>query len=241
MKHLQNLTKLFILVLLLGGCSQEEEPTPNALDGLTDYQKEVVSYFNEIALGFEFGDASRITRKWGRPMRIFIGGEPTEAHLTELDRIIAEIHELVTDDFELTFVEDSAQSNYYIFVGPYQEYQSMFPSSAEQVNNNVGLATLWWGGDQNLNRGRMYVDTVRPSDTRQLHLLREELTQSLGLGRDSKKYPDSIFQEEWSSVTEYAEIDRDLIRVLYHPKMRSGLTRIQVLPVLREIFDEEGI
>ena len=40
----------------------------------------------------------------------------------------------------------------------------------------------------------MYVDIFRANEQGQLHLLREELTQSLGLGQDSEKYLNSIFQ-----------------------------------------------
>ncbi len=247
MKALLNLTKLIVLALLIAACSRDEEdPAPSNLfiDELEDfsgYERDVAQYFREIALGFEFGNSSRITRKWIQPMRIFVGGEPTQNHLTELDQIISEINGLATDGFEMMLVEDTLQSNYYIFIGSYREYQRRFPSLTDLIESNWGLFSIWWNDDQNLFRGHMYVDTERPNGEAQLHLLREELTQSVGLARDSGRYPDSIFQQEWTTVTEYEEIDRDLIKVLYHPKMRSGLSSTSVLPVLREIFDDGGI
>ena len=63
----------------------------------------------------------------------------------------------------------------------------------------------------------MYIDVVRCTDLQgQKHLLREELTQSLGLKNDSYKYENSIFQQKWTEVTEYAPIDIKVIEMLYN-------------------------
>ena len=70
----------------------------------------------------------------------------------------------------------------------------------------------------------MYVDTHRANS--EGASVEEELTQSLGLGKDSEKYPNSIFQSSWTQTTEYLPIDRELIRLLYHPEMKIGLNDI---------------
>lgn len=244
MNQVWKLIPFFSVLLVLGACSSDDEdvrPINNSFEGLSNHEIDVVTYFREIALGFEFGNASRITRKWTQPMRIFVGGEPTQAHLTELNNIINELNGLATDDFEMMVVDDTLQSNYYLFIGPYRDYQSMFPDLSDLILDNWGLFSIWWDGNQNLNRGQMYIDTERPDERAQLHLLREELTQSLGLAKDSGRYPDSIFQQEWTTVTRYMEIDRDLIKVLYHPRMASGYNTTTVLPVLRQIFEEGGL
>ena len=44
----------------------------------------------------------------------------------------------------------------------------------------------------------------------------EELTQSLGLFNDSYKYPESIYYQGWTTTTEYAPIDVELIEMLYN-------------------------
>jgi hypothetical protein len=63
----------------------------------------------------------------------------------------------------------------------------------------------------------MYIDTYRNGDeTSHKHLLREELTQSLGLFNDSWEYPESIFYQGWTTTTEFAPIDRELIDMLYN-------------------------
>ncbi|MEJ2005427.1 MAG: hypothetical protein P8X57_10775, partial [Cyclobacteriaceae bacterium] len=67
------------LLVLFSGCSEEDEP-----EVFTSFQLEAISYFKEIALGFEFGTASEITRKWRIPMQIYVGGNPSPDNLSEL-------------------------------------------------------------------------------------------------------------------------------------------------------------
>jgi hypothetical protein len=63
----------------------------------------------------------------------------------------------------------------------------------------------------------MYVDIYRCTKLDgQKHLLREELTQALGLFNDSYKYDNSIFQQSWTTTTDYAPIDVKLIEMLYN-------------------------
>jgi hypothetical protein len=63
----------------------------------------------------------------------------------------------------------------------------------------------------------MYVDIKRTKrDDAQKHLLREELTQALGLSNDSYDYPESIFYQGWTETTEYTELDKDVIRMMYN-------------------------
>ena len=61
---------------------------------LSEYEIDVIDYFKDIALGFEFGNGSNITRKWNSEMKVFIGGEPSFELLAEFEKIRTEINEL---------------------------------------------------------------------------------------------------------------------------------------------------
>lgn len=84
-----------------------------------------------------------------------------------------------------------------------------------------------------------YVDIYRTDGvTARKHLLREELTQSL-VAKDSRRFINSIFQSSYETkVTEFAEIDTQLIRLLYHPEMEAGLNEDQVHEKLQEIIED---
>jgi hypothetical protein len=59
--------------------------------------------------------------------------------------------------------------------------------------------------------------------------------------RDSDRYADSIFYQGWTDSTEYAEIDKALIKMLYRPEIRSGMSKAQVLEVLKTMDIQEEI
>jgi hypothetical protein len=226
------------IVILISSCLKDDD---DILPGfiLSEYEIDVIDYFKDIALGFEFGNTSNITRKWNSEMKVFIGGEPSFELLAEFEKIRTEINELKTDGFNVTVVNDSLQSNYYIFFGSGTKYAEMFPDEANLVNSNWGLFYLLWNGQNQFYSGHMYVDIIRANSIEQKHLLREEFTQSLGFARDSQLYMESIFQSDWTTTIEYAPIDQDLIRLLYHPEMSVGLNELEVDNALREILSSE--
>ena len=230
---LKNFYKLILLFSILS-CSEDEDVSLN----LNEYDLEVISYFKDIALGFEFGSASEVTRKWCSELKIFIGGDVSTELSEELNKIVNEIENLTTDNLSIQIVNDSSLSNYYIYFGSGEKYASIFSSQENYINSNWGLFSVWWTNNC-IDRGHMYVDIFRANNTEQKHLLREEFTQSLGLAKDSNRYPFSIFQSSWTRTLTYTDLDKDLIRLLYHPKMKTGLDVISVDEKLREILLSE--
>lgn len=207
------------------------------------YRQDVISYFQHVALGFEIGNAPKVTRKWNTDMKLFVGGKPDQTLRSELDRVIAEINTLAAaDGFNITLVTDTLQSNAYVFFGTQADFVEMFPGASEDAANNFGLFYVKFNDSDHIYNTVIFIDLVRVTevDVRK-HLLREELTQSLGLARDSYQYPASIFQQSWTKVTEYAPIDRDLIRLLYNPSMATGLDKEHVEPVLNQLTIELAI
>ena len=228
-------------ILVVSGALSTEVSFLISLSNLNAYDLAVIDYFKEIALGFEFGNSTEVTRRWESGMRIFVGGTPTLALTDELNLIIAEINTLTNSaSFSAQIVNDSTLSNYYTFFGSGDAYARMFPDLSNLITSNWGLLTMFWNGSQQLYTGYMYVDIFRANASERKHLLREEITQSLGLARDSDTYPESIFQQSFDTkVTTYAEIDEALIRLLYHPDMNVGLNETQIDERLRQIIKAE--
>jgi len=230
---------LLFMLIALSSCSKDDENIILPESEFSEYEINVIDYFKDVALGFEFEDASRITRKWNSEVNISIGGAVNDELINELEKIKTEINELATDGFKINIVNNSSQSNYYIFFGSGSDYAQLYPSQTNFVDSNWALFSVFWNSQNQLTSGHMYVDINRANLAEQKHLLREELTQSLGLARDSQKYLESIFQSAWTTTTEYTSIDSDLIRLLYHPDMSIGLTEAQVDVVLKGILRNE--
>lgn len=176
---------------------------------------EVNAYFNEIALKDEFsGEVLSNPIKWTSDIRIYVKGEKKQYLILELSKIISELNDLI-EYINISIVSDSTQSNMPIFFGSMEEYNIIFPYS-RKYSNQLGLGSLWTNNNQ-IYFAKIFVDTKNHlSISEEKHVLREELTQCLGLPNDSWKYPNSIFYQGWTSITEYSDIDKLLIKKLYH-------------------------
>ena len=64
----------WFICFFLFSCSKEGDELQTNDNQLNSYQLNLISYFKSIALGFEFDDASKITRRWETDMNIFVGG-----------------------------------------------------------------------------------------------------------------------------------------------------------------------
>ena len=232
----------FVFVFLFFSCSNSSEDIKQDdvdLSELSEYETEILDYFTEIALGFEFSNSSKITRRWNTDLKVYLSGDDNPSLKAELDSIITELNNLITTNMSIYLVDEQVNSNFHIFLGSASDYVSIYPNSADLVESNWGLFFVNWDSSNYFYTGHMYVDTERADSTAQKHLLREEFTQSLGLANDSYKYSDSIFQQNWTLTTYYSDIDKELIRLLYHPNMKAGLNKAQTQEKLKEIILNE--
>ncbi|MEJ2003531.1 MAG: DUF2927 domain-containing protein [Cyclobacteriaceae bacterium] len=237
MKRLHLPVIVFWALLLFGSCTEEEvsdEPR------LTDFQEETIGYFKVIALGVEFGNFSEVTRKWKSPMVVYAGGTPSPEHVKELEEVASEINTLVTDGFNIRLTQDSSESNFYIHFGSREDYISYYPEISNLARNEMGLSYAYFNQRAELFAGHMFVDITRAEPVEQLHLIREELTQAIGLSRHASTHPNSIFDVSNETLTSYAEIDRELIRLLYHPNMVAGVTDPGCTAILQNIYISEN-
>jgi hypothetical protein len=57
-------------LIIASSCSKDEDEIIPELD-LSEFEIDVIDYFKEIALGFEFGNASKIIRKYSYNNKCF--------------------------------------------------------------------------------------------------------------------------------------------------------------------------
>ena len=119
-----------LILLVFLSCSDDGEVNIE----LDEYDLEVISYFKDIALGFEYGTSSEITRKWCSDLKIFVGGDISNDLNVELNKIVNEIRSLVTDNFLIQIVNDSSQSNYYTILEIHQNLSQPFVLFSTQCN-----------------------------------------------------------------------------------------------------------
>ncbi|MGJ3250214.1 MAG: DUF2927 domain-containing protein [Elainellaceae cyanobacterium] len=200
---------------------------PSAQQGA--FTAEEIDYFLEVALGTEFGGGSQRIRKWEDDVRIRVNGSPTAEDRNTLNSVVSELNDLIDGTVDLQIVDSNPNVEMY-FV-PESEFRRYEPN---YVPVNMGFAWVGWRNDV-INRSRILITTVGVTQPERSHLIREELTQVMGLMRDSYRYRDSIFFQGWTRTTAYSAIDQSLIRMLYQAEIRPGMSRGQTTQAIARI------
>jgi hypothetical protein len=192
------------------------------------YGTDAVDYFAEIAFGAEYGSSDPRVRRWGEGPRVHINGTPTDQDLITLSDVVSDINGLTTTvDMSLVEAEASVEIHF--------TRQSEFPQIlTNYVPGNVGFFSVWWDASQHITRAVVLISVEIPQQARN-HIIREEVTQILGLMRDSYRYLDSIFQQEWTLVDAYSALDEQLIEMLYRPELVVGSPPDDAVRLLRTL------
>lgn len=193
------------------------------------YSEESVDYFLEIGFCPEFGSCPiPSVRKWNSDIRIQLIGNYTQADEQELDSIISELSELT--GLSIKRVTNNANISIYF------ARQSLFKKYIPQYDESNPQDGLFAVQSDNNNVYHRAVICIQDNldDLRKRHLLREELTQSLGLTSDSESYTNSVFQQNPSyKPTQYSVIDKEVIKLLYDKKIKPGMNKEEVKSALR--------
>jgi hypothetical protein len=204
----------------------EKDSNVGISDSSGIYSKQEIEYFFEIAFGAEYGYSGSVLHKWASDIRIRVNGTPTNADLDTLNQIVAELNTLVSS-ISFSIVTDNPNVDIYF------TNVSQFPSiEPNYISGNMGFAWIWWDAAGDIFKGRILIALDGVNQQVRSHLIREELTQSAGLMKDSWRYQESVFYQGWTGTTAYAQIDRALIKLLYDPRLRSGMTQDQVKDAL---------
>ena len=206
-------------------------------EGAAPFDETVIAYFKTIALGFENGNGTEVTRRWQSDVRIYLAGSVDAGIRQKVAQTLQGLNELIEININLSIVEDSTASNVYAYFGTANAYEQLFN---DDLGNNAGYFTVFWSGDV-INKARIFVAANGLTDAQETSLILEEFTQIMGLGKDAPIYSNSIFYETPSDpgfATEYSERDRAIINLLYRPEMSVGLDAFTVDNRLRIMLDE---
>jgi AcrR family transcriptional regulator len=215
-------------------------PDVRAQDGLSNVQ--VLANLLEIVFGSEFvGEESDVVRKWSGPMRVAIYARDPERyrplvlpHLEHLRRVTG---------LDIRLVDGAAPGqNAYVFVfGREQFYahaeQHLGPGKNPRTNRFLACFGYFHAN------GRRDIDEITAvipsfiSDEEVRACVVEEITQAIGLPNDSDSVSPSIFNDDdmYQDLTWQDEL---FLRVLYDPRVRSGMTRAEFEPLARVILEE---
>ncbi len=202
----------------------------------TRFTQAQIDYFMEIALGSEWGNSNQLIRKWNQNLRIKVTGTRTSEDITALNAVMEELNGLIAGSgVQLTI--DNNNPNVEIIYAPETEFSRIEPG---YVRGNLGFFRTFWDRGV-ISRARILItNSSRVSQRERSHLIREELTQVMGLVRDSWRYQDSIFYQGWTDVNQYTADDRAIIQLLYSTNIQAGMSRSQVASVLQIVLNQQA-
>lgn len=187
----------------------------------TQTKKEIEEYYEEIVSKTEW-EGKTTPKKFHNDIKIYVKGEISKELNDELNRIVKELNDLI-NTVSVVIIDDEGEANLVIFLGSpsdYIDYRGVTSEKRKKLMNRLQYNRGYFcvrGWDNYVMESQVFLNTLLlKNDVILKHILREELTQSLGFPNDSYKYDDSIFQQSWTEVTEYSEIDREIIKFHYN-------------------------
>lgn len=181
-----------------------------------------IDYFLEVALEVEYADGPqrRVIRRWSTDrlpaVRLSIEGPATRHDRAAVRRIVDEINAIV--GMPLVAIDPERPNAVVRFVPRHsmRDYTALVPRRGAR-----GFVAAELAADYTIVGGQVLIATDLPW-WRRGPIIREEVTQLLGLFNDPDWYPESIFHDG-NFDDRYAPIDRAVIAMLYHPEMTAGL------------------
>ncbi len=217
----------------------------------TAYESELIKYFGEVALQSEFNEKVNRIVKWKKPMFLYImKDKPYKLQIIAIQKAVNSINELTTPNFKVELTDNIDKSNAQLYLGSKEMVAKMAPNFYKSFTDDIDIDISGFGyiefswNSYAIHKVSIYIDPQDSIDVQEATIL-EEITQSIGLPFDPESHPHSIFYEHKSrdniNTKEYSGLDKDLIKLLYHPKMKPGSNSKQVERTIKRILKNKEI
>lgn len=211
-----------LVVIVAAGLAACDPVPPTHPDlNLSRPPDSLIDYYDEVVFGIGSPEVTaplwRMMR-WGSGEVIavqLVGGVAGDR--SEAERVLDEL----SDHTGLTFRWSASEPDTLrVIVLPRAEWDIT-------VHDTIWGTVRWQSSGYRITGADAYIE-VEMTTQRRHHVIREEITQALGLFWDSLDYDDSIFYNAYNPVTEFSEIDVFVIESHYDDRLRPGMTRDSV-------------
>ena len=195
--------------------------------------EDVIRYFSEVCLDAEFVNAGnpKVVQKWMDPIRYRLQGDCTEEDLAVLERFVQWLNEMEGFPGMYPAAEEEPWNLGIHFCGQ----EEMLNIMGDQFAGTDGCVTFWYDSENVIYDATICYLTTLDQQLRNSVIL-EEIYNGLGPIQDTDLRPDSIIYSAFSQPQTLTEIDELLLKLLYHPDMRPGMTPEECEAVIRELY-----
>ena len=209
----------------------------------TLYTADEIAYFKEIAFGIDpdiekdaldpdmvqdilerrasSGDG---VWKWSDgEIGYYVTGNPTASDLAGVEFIISRLDALIPMVRFRALELSEAEVDVALLIAFQRENDDLVERVVVSSWMTIGGLGFVGGDNFVIERVIVIINSDQPEERRR-RVIVEEITQAMGLVNDSRWYPDSRFYQGGSARYGLADIDEALIRLLYDPRIESGMT-----------------
>lgn len=232
-------TRLLLAALLIAsGCAHPADNDPPAPAGLAE-RFELIAFYNEFARD------EQPLHRWGDG-RILLGvyGAAGDRYRADVADLAEELRGLTGNyvypvrsgqPVEIIVLIDTPGAMRQALDDAVPDLQSL---SRDMVRGTCGAlfypATL---EDPYRIGGAIVTIDSRLGEDHIRRCIVQEITQALGLPNDIDD-PDGTVFSSGSTRTTLSESDRNIVRILYDPRLEPGMTRAEAMPIVRQIAAE---
>jgi len=206
-------------------------------------------HFQAAVFGNDFSDAEDILRKWPAEaeLRLWLYDDAGDvaAHLRDdVARIVADLTSL--SGLSARLVERPPDANFAVAWAERRRFRTIVRATgrvpramenAAWLDGSACIGTLFGPRDTGGLDGAVVIVGTDIAARRQRHCLLEELYQSLGPAADTCIVRPSVICEA-DNVFELQPIDRLVLRTLYDPRLKPGMSKAEAMPIAGEIIRE---
>lgn len=190
-----------------------------------------LGYFKELTLGDYAANNDKRIVKWVEDINIFIAGDMPALLHRELDLLVFEINQILTD-IQLSIVTIEDEANYYIFVNSAEKYLEYYPNTRVESLKTGGVFNTYGNLDYEITHGSIYIDLNTAESSIGKFTLRKLISHSLGIHHQSQRYESSVFAENRRSINGYSDLDKVIIELLYSKRIKAGMDKLELDNVL---------
>ncbi|MDN3682480.1 DUF2927 domain-containing protein [Vibrio tapetis subsp. quintayensis] len=201
----------------------------------------VEQVFYLVALHNEYSQGQQKIRKWAQPIHIYLDHQvPDEELHTDLARMQIE-HLTKLTNHPINFVDTAEQANViwqYTRQSKWEESvrSMMGEKSVQHVKSALCMANFATNSRDELVRANIIIPVDQARDHgKLLACVVEEVTQIMGLPNDSDQAYPSIFNDH-SPEDLLSPLDGLLLKLLYDPSVKAGMTQEEVTPIIQELL-----
>lgn len=212
---------------------------------LSEEEIKRLNYFVEVALNAEFGYSPKRVVKWNKKIFVYIQkDEECFEQVEKIKQVLDDIKQFTYGNLLIEITDDISISNSIVYLDNKKNLLRRHPDSFKDVDKDfTGLVDIEFDLNKcSIISNKIFISTDEPLDI-QLSTIVEEITQGIGLPADSKSYSNSIFYENQIADDKlnfnYSKLDIDIIKLLYHPKIKAGLNVFQVKNIYKRILKSE--